>query len=47
MSAQQPESDDTKPAEPLRHPTAQKRTANTTKTVKETKNIRQQEARGI
>ena len=37
MSAQQPESDDTKPAEPLRHPTARKRTANTTKPSKKPK----------
>ena len=37
MSAQQPESDDTKPAKPLRHPTAWKRTANTTKLSKKPK----------
>ena len=37
MSAQQPESDDTKPAEPLRCPTARKRTANTTKPSKKPK----------
>ena len=37
MTAQQPESDDTKPAQPLRRPTARKRTANTTKPSKKSK----------
>ena len=37
MTAHQPKSDDTKPAEPLRHQTARKRTANTTKPSKKPK----------